>query len=164
MRRATAVLLRPNPVVYLLLRQPVALLLDGVRNQALVAVIPCVDMLLCKSIVEHRVSLAVGLRRIKIGIRLSACGVKDWILVSAQISEQTCRNRPNPKSLNRTRSRIDTRSQMRSAAWRSCVCFLSSGIGHGWMPPEFPEGGCGRHFCGAVRQAAGVIPTRLHTF
>jgi hypothetical protein len=33
-------------------------------------------------------SLAVGLRRIEIGIRLSACGVKDWILVSAQISER----------------------------------------------------------------------------
>ena len=88
MRRVTTMLLRPNPVVYLLLRQPVALLLDGVRNQVIVAVIPCVDMFLCESIVEHMFSLAVGLRRIEIGIRLSACGVKDWILVSAQISER----------------------------------------------------------------------------
>jgi len=45
-------------------------------------------MLLCESIVEDMFSLAVGLRRIEIGIRLSACGVKDWILVSAQISER----------------------------------------------------------------------------
>src|ERR1700724_1063383 len=45
-------------------------------------------MLLCESIVEHMLSLAVGLRRIEIGIRLSACGVKNWILVSAQISER----------------------------------------------------------------------------
>ena len=76
MRRVTTVLLRPYPVAYLLLRQPVTLLLDGIRNQARVAVIPCVDMLLCESIVEHMLSLAVGLRRIEIGIRLSACGVK----------------------------------------------------------------------------------------
>src|SRR5260370_20269808 len=87
-RRITTVLLSPYPWAYLLLRQPVALLLDGVRNQAIVAVIPCVDVLLCESIVEHRFSLAVGLRRIEISIRLSACGVKDWILVSAQISER----------------------------------------------------------------------------
>jgi hypothetical protein len=71
-----------------LLRQPVTLLLDGVRNQVLVAVIPCVDMLLCESIIEDMFSFAVGLRRIEIGIRLSACGVKDWILVSAQITER----------------------------------------------------------------------------
>src|SRR5207245_4624550 len=45
-------------------------------------------MLLCESIVEDMFSLAVGLRRIEIGIRLSVCGVKDWILVSAQISER----------------------------------------------------------------------------
>src|SRR5260370_8375689 len=45
-------------------------------------------MLLCETIVEDRVRLGVGLRRIEIGIRLSACGVKDWILVSAQISER----------------------------------------------------------------------------
>jgi hypothetical protein len=45
-------------------------------------------MLLCESIVRGHVQPAVGLRRIEIGIRLSARGVKDWILVSAQISER----------------------------------------------------------------------------
>jgi hypothetical protein len=34
---------------------PVTLLLDGVANQALVAVIPCGDMLLCRSIVEDMI-------------------------------------------------------------------------------------------------------------
>ena len=45
-------------------------------------------MLLCESIVENMFSLGVGLRRIEIGIRLSVRGVKDWILVRAQISER----------------------------------------------------------------------------
>src|ERR1019366_3361914 len=45
-------------------------------------------MLLCESIVEDMFSFAVGLRRSEIGIRLRACGVKDWILVSAQISQR----------------------------------------------------------------------------
>src|SRR5260370_39738532 len=45
-------------------------------------------MLLCDSIVEHMFIRAVGLRRIEIGIRFCGCGVKDWILVSAQFSER----------------------------------------------------------------------------